>query len=189
MFLLITGLVLFWAAHALKIHAPSKRAELAARFGEGSVKGAATAALIGSVALMVVGYQSADFIAVWTPPGFLVHVNNLLMVVAILVFIAGSMKSWVRDKVRHPQLTGVKIWCLAHLLVNGDLASILLFGGMLAWAVVTMIAVNKRDGKPPRPAVGTPVGTVIHVVVALVLVVVVALAHNYFGVWPFAGGA
>lgn len=187
MALLVLGLVLFALAHGLKIHAPAARARFAGQMGEMPVKLAATVALIAATALIVLGYQQAPFINVWTPPAFLTHLNNLLMVVAIGVFVAGGIKGHVRHWIRHPQLTGVKIWALAHLVVNGDLASILLFGGILAWAVAAMIGVNKRDGKGPKPGPGTMKGNLIHLGVTLALVVGVGMAHNWLGVWPFAG--
>ncbi|MEM0922277.1 MAG: NnrU family protein [Pseudomonadota bacterium] len=187
MLLLATGILLFWLAHGLKIHAPRKRAQVSHKMGEGAVKGLVALALLGSVTLIVVGYQEADYIAVWYPPSYLTHVNNLLMVAAVALFIAGGFKSKLADALRHPQLAGVKVWALAHLLVNGDLASILLFGSMLAWAVVAMIGINKRDGKPPLVPQSTRARTLAHGVVSLVMVFAVALAHNYLGVWPFAG--
>ena len=187
MILMCVGIALFWIAHGLKIHAPAKRRELSASMGEGAVKGLVAVALLGSVVLMTVGYQQAAYIAVWTPQGFLTHINNLLMVIAIALFIAGGFKSKLADAVRHPQLAGVKTWAIAHLLVNGDLASILLFGSMLAWGVVAMIGINKRDGKGPRTAKGTLPRTIAHAVGTVVILIGVSLAHNYFGVWPFAG--
>lgn len=183
--LMIVGILLFWMAHALKIHAPAKRIALARSMGEGPVKGLTAVALLGAVALMSVGYQQADFSPIWSPPDWMRHVNNLLMLIAIACFTAGGIKSMLADKIRHPQLAGTKIWAFAHLLVNGDLASILLFGSLLAWAVITMIALNKRDGKPPMVAQGTMGRTLAHVVVTLAVFGGVAWLHGYLGVWPF----
>lgn len=187
MVLLVLGLALFALAHGLKIHAPSARARFVGQIGELPVRGAATAALLGATALMAIGYQQAPFVNVWTPPAFLTHVNNLLMVLAIASFTAGPIRGHVRHWIRHPQLTGVKIWAVAHLLVNGDLASIVLFGGLLGWAVAAMIGVNRRDGKGPKPGPGTLAGNLIHGGVTLLVLIGVGLAHNWLGVWPFAG--
>ncbi len=79
---------------------------------------------------MIVGYRAAPFAAVWTPPAWTVHLNNLLMLVAVAVFGMGMSKGRARAWLRHPMLTAVVIWAVAHLLVNGDLASILMFGGL-----------------------------------------------------------
>ena len=136
---------------------------------------------------MTMGYQDAPYIAVWTPPAFMIHLNNLLMLLAIFFFIAGNIPSVVRKKVRHPQLAAAKTWAIAHLLVNGDVASILLFGGILAWAVLALIGSNKRDGKGPIDKPANAMGLVIHVVATVVIFGVVALVHNWAGVSPFPG--
>lgn len=182
---LILGLALWTAAHGVKIHAPERRATLAASWGEAPVKIAAMVGVLASVALMVWGYQSAGWVNLWYPPAWTVHLNNLLMVIALAVYVAGAIPGHVRHWVRHPQLVGVKIWALAHLLVNGDLASVILFGGLLAWAVVALIAINKRDGKPPKPAAGPIWWDGLHLVLAVALLGAVGWVHNYLGVWPY----
>lgn len=184
---LIAGLVLWTLAHGIKIHFPAERAKLAGSVGDIALKGLIALVILGSVALMALGYQRADYIAVWSPPAWTVHLNNLLMVFAILVYTAGQIPGHVRAWIRHPQLTGMKIWAAAHLLVNGDLASIVLFGGLLAWAVTTMIGLNKRDGKGPKPKPGSWLADGAHLLLALVLVAAIGWVHNWFGYWPFAG--
>jgi uncharacterized membrane protein len=97
------------------------------------------------------------------------------------------MKTWITTKIRHPQLTAFKTWAVAHLLVNGDVASILLFGGLLAWAVVEVIAINRAEPAwtPPPPA---PVSKEIMAVVGAVVVTgIVGAIHGWLGVWPFGG--
>jgi len=187
--ILILGLALWWATHLLRILAPGPRAALDARIGAGPAKGVMALASLAAVALMVTGYQQAGFVNLWYPPAYLVHLNNLLMLIAIFVFISRDFRSGVRMRVRHPQLTGVKIWAVAHLLVNGDLASVVLFGGLLAWAVVAMIGTNRRDGRDwVRPAPATPKGWAFHVAAAIVVFVVVAMVHRWAGVSPLPGG-
>lgn len=185
MALLVAGLLLFVVAHGLKIHAPAARARLVGQIGEMPVKIGMTVALVLSVILMAKGYAMATPTILWTSPAWTVHLNNLLMLIAIGVFIAGKIPSVVRTKIRHPQLTAVKIWSLAHLLVNGDVPSLVLFGGMLAWAVAAMIGVNKRDGKGRKPTEHTLAGSAIHAGATLGVFVAVALAHNWLGVYPF----
>jgi uncharacterized membrane protein len=115
-----------------------------------------------------------------------VHLNNLLMLLAVFVIDARYFNSFVRHRLRHPMLTGVKIWALAHLLVNGDLASIVLFGGMLGWAVVAMIGSNRRDGEWQRPPAGDRAGLIKHVVFAAVIFAVIIGIHGpLLGVYPF----
>ncbi|MEL6996787.1 MAG: NnrU family protein [Pseudomonadota bacterium] len=187
MTLLILGLILWFATHLLAIKAPAARAGLTNAVGELPSKGIMAVLTLASVVLMVKGYQGADYIELWLAPPFLTHLNNLLMLVAIFVFIAGNMPSVIRNKIRHPQLAAAKIWALAHLLVNGDVASVILFGGILAWAVIALIGTNKRDGKPPLEKKATMLGLGIHAVVALVAYVVVGYIHMWAGIWPFGG--
>ncbi len=180
MIVLILGLALWWAAHLFKRLAPEARA----RMGNAG-KGGVAIALVVSVVLMVIGYRSADFIFVWSPPAFLTHVNNLLMVVAFYLFASSDFKTWITTKIRHPQLTGFKTWAVAHLLVNGDLAAIVLFGGLLAWAVVTVIILNRaaREWIPPKQA---PMRKEITTVIATIVVVGVVMGiHNWLGVQPW----
>lgn len=188
MTLLIIGLLAWFALHLFPVVASDARAGLLAKMGI-AYKGAFALATIGAVALMSMGYQQADYIDVWSPPAFLTHLNNLLMVLAVYLFIGGQFKNSAMQKVvRHPQLNGTKTWAIAHLLVNGDLASIILFGGLFAWAMAAMIATNKRDGKPPRDVEVTAIGSIIHVVAALVVTGLVIAAHWYLGgIWPLPG--
>ena len=98
---------------------------------------------------------------------------------------AKGAKAWPAYKLRHPQLVGFKIWALAHLLVNGDLASIILFGGLLAWAVGEVILINKAEPEwtaPERAGMATRVRLA---VITLVLYAVISAVHIWLGVWPF----
>ena len=148
-------------------------------------KGVMALIALAGIVLMVIGYRSAPYIEVWSPPRFLTHVNNLLMLAA--VFLLGVGTSWgvVRTKLRHPMLGAVKIWALAHLMVNGDLASIVLFGGMMAWAVVSLIMINKAEPVWVRPEVGPLRNDLIYGVAALLLFGVIAYIHTWLGVSPF----
>lgn len=189
MTLLIIGLLLWWGAHLFKRLAPDARQAMTDRMGEAS-KGVFAVVLVGSIVLMVIGYRGADFIDVWYPPTFMVHINNLLMIIAFYVFGASAAKPekvWLGTKVRHPQLGAVKIWAFAHLLVNGDLASIILFGGLLGWAVTEMIVINKAEGAWTPPAQAPAKKEVVLLVVTLVLVAITGAVHTYLGVPPFGG--
>ena len=180
MILMILGLILYSGSHLFKRLVPDRRAAMGDK-GKGIV---ALASLAGIV-LMAIGYRAAPYIDVWSPPRFLIHVNNLLMLVA--VFLLGVGYSWgvVRTKLRHPMLGAVKVWALAHLLVNGDLASIVLFGGMLAWAVVSLILINKAEPVWVRPDVGPVRNDLIYGVVSLLFFGVITYVHTWLGVSPF----
>lgn len=180
MTLLVLGVALWWGAHFFKRLAPEARA----RMGEGG-KGLVTALLILSIGLMYWGYGQAEGPVWWGRSSALVGINNLLMVLAVYFYAVSGSKTWLARKVRHPQLTGFKLWAVAHLLVNGDLPSFVLFGGLLAWAVVEVIVINRAqpDWVPPAPR---PVAKEFVAIGATVVVtVVVMLIHNWLGVQPW----
>ncbi|KIN71365.1 NnrU family protein [Sulfitobacter guttiformis] len=184
MTLLILGLILWIAAHYFKRLMPAQRAAIG-----NAGKGAIAIAIVASLALMIIGYRSAEIIDIWYPPAFLTGINNLAMIFALWVYgssAAKEAKAWPASKTRHPQLLAVKIWAAAHLLVNGDLASIILFGGMLAWAVGSVILINRAEPAWTAPA---PAGRATYIrlaVISLVMLVVISSIHILLGVNPFS---
>lgn len=181
MILTLTGLALWSGAHLFKRLAPGMRAGLGNR-----AMGVIALLLVLSVVLMVIGYRNWFSDQIWNPPSFLTHVNNLLMLLAVYLYAASGMKTAITRVVRHPQLTAVKTWAVAHLLVNGDLASIVLFGGLLAWAVVEVIVINRATPwvRNPPATPGKEIGAVLGAVVATGLI---AWVHTFFGLTPFGG--
>lgn len=176
---LLGGLGLFSAPHLLKRLAPDWRG----RQGEW-VKGVVSILLVLSIVLMSRGYQAADPVFLWPRWEPLVHLNNLLTLVAVYLFVTSNAGGPVSGRMRHPQLTAVKVWAVAHLLVNGDLASVILFGGLLAWAVAEVIVINRQTEWAPvegRPWAREGVA----VVIALVAYAAIAWVHIYLGVNPF----
>jgi len=180
MILIILGVLLWSGAHLFNRFAPDARAKLGNK-GRGIV----AALSILAIVLMVVGYRSADGPVFWGRSAAMVGINNLLMVFAIYLFASSGAKTWITSKIKNPQLTAVKVWALAHLLVNGALEDILLFGGMMAWAVVTVI-VLKRSGVVPAPYV--PVAAkkeITAAVMAVVVTIVVMGIHAALGATPW----
>lgn len=178
--LLVLGVALWSGAHLWKRLAPAHRAG----FGDKG-KGLVTLLLLAAVALMVLGYRGAPFVHLWSPPGFLVHVNNLLMLLAFYLFAASGLKTLATRTIRHPQLTGFKTWAVAHLLVNGDLASLILFGGLLAWAVVSVVLINRAQPVWAGPEQSSPGREAGAVVGALAATAAVGWIHTWLGYWPF----
>lgn len=181
--MLIGGLVLWSAAHLWKRLARAHREKM----GDAG-RGIAAVLILASVGLMIFGYRWAEFVTVWSPPGFMIHINNLLMLIAMYVYLSAMAAPglWIA-RIKHPQLAGFKIWTLAHLLVNGDLASILLFGGLLAWAVVNLIVINKQSGPWVRPETAPVKSELAMIGVGLIGFAVVAGLHVAAGKWPFPG--
>lgn len=178
--LLIAGVALWSGAHYWKRLAPTSRESLGDK-GKGIVAGL----LVLSIILMVIGYRGAWGPVWWGRSGALVGINNLLMILAFYLYASSGAKTWITTKVKNPQLTGFKIWAVAHLLVNGDLASFVLFGGLLAWAVGQVI-ILKRMGPAWTPPPPVPAKKEITAVVATIVVtVVVMLIHWALGVTPW----
>ena len=175
MILYLLGLVIFLGVHLVPT-VPAFHADLRMRFGENPYKiGFSLISLIGLV-LIVVGFGEVRGASwnheLWTPPVWMKHVVFLLMIPAFILLVAAYVPSRIRTATKHPMLAAVKIWALAHLLANGDIASIILFGSFLAWAVYDRISVKKRGALGPlgakRGGIG---GDVVAVVVGLVLYV------------------
>lgn len=178
MILMILGLALWSAGHLFPICAPGARAAAVDRLGEGPYKGLFALVALIAVVLMVAGYRQAEFVNLWFPPAWTVHLNNLLMLIAVFLLGAKHARSSARHYVRHPMLAGVVLWAVAHLMVNGDLASLLLFGGLLAWAVVAMLGSNARDGAWVRPPKGDAPGLIRHLAITLVVFAVILGIHG-----------
>lgn len=154
MLVLILGLLIFLGIHSVRIFAPDIRARRIAGGGIGQWKGIYTVVSIIGIVLIVYGYGMARATGpvLYEPPVFTRHINLLLMAFAF-VFLAASQLPAGRIKaaLKHPMLVAVKIWAVGHLLANGDLASILLFGTFLAWAVLDRISVKRRGDHGPKP--------------------------------------
>lgn len=185
--LLAGGLALWSAAHLLRRVRPDLRARLGdAANPKDPSKGIFAVAIVAALLMMIYGYQWTPFITVWFPPVWTVHVTNLLMVLALHLYGAGATKIRVAQRIRHPQLIAFKTWALAHLLVNGDLASLVLFGGLLAWAVVEVVQINRAEGKTwTPPAWAGPGREVVHAGLTAALFGLVAFIHTWLGVYPF----
>jgi uncharacterized membrane protein len=155
---MILGLVLFLGVHTLTTQR-ALRARLIAASGEPLYKiGYALVSLLGLV-LMVWGfadYRATGWIDVWHPPKVLKHITVALMLPAVILVVASYLRGRIYTTLKHPMLAGVKLWAAAHLLANGDLGSIILFGSFLAWAVFDRISLKHRSdaGAPPIPVGG-----------------------------------
>ncbi|MFT3972295.1 MAG: NnrU family protein [Amaricoccus sp.] len=186
MTVLFIGLLIWTAAHLFKPLMPAARARLAAGLGDGPSRGVMAAFIALGLALMVIGFRTAPVESIWFPPSWTVHINNLLMLVAVALLGLGHSKSRARSWVRDPMLTGVIVWAGAHLLVNGDVASILLFGWMGVWAIVEMVLARRKPAGPV-PA-GSLAGDIRLGVITLVVFAVIVAIHTWLGYPPFPQG-
>lgn len=181
MTLLILGLALWYLSHLMRRLAPGLRAAL------GDMPGKALITLLSFLALylMIKGFRTADVVVLWNPPAFLTHLNNLLMLIAVFLVNLGYSRGVLRTKIRHPMLNATKTWATAHLLVNGDLASVVLFGGLFIWALADMILINRQEPAWKRPVAGPVRNDVIYGVLSLGLYLAIGWIHTQLGYWPF----
>lgn len=177
---LIVGVALWSYAHLMKRVSPGLRA----RLGDGAGKGLVSVLSLLAVAAMVYGYARADVTVLWEPPTILRHINNALMVVAVVLVNLGYSRGVMRTKMRHSMLTSVKVWALAHLLVNGDLASVILFGGILAWAVADVVLINRTEPAWVPPKAGPWRNDVIYMGVSAVVFGAIVWIHTWVGYPP-----
>ncbi|MBT8459082.1 MAG: NnrU family protein [Boseongicola sp.] len=186
MILLIFGLLLWSFAHFFKRLAPPGRAAMQDKMGDAS-KGVIAILLVISIVLMVIGYRSAPADFLWGRSVATTGINNLLMLAAVALFGLGSSKSRLRKKMRHPMLTGVVVWSASHLLVNGDTASIVLFGGLAIWAVAEMILINRAEPDYTPYDGGSAAGDIRLGIITLVIYSIIAGIHTWLGYFPFGG--
>jgi uncharacterized membrane protein len=147
MIILILGLIIFIGAHSFTM-AREPRAQAIARLGEGAYKGLYSLVSLLGLVLIIWGfgaYRAEGYIQVWNPPVWTRHLALLLVWPAFVAFAAAYLPGRIKGALKHPMLAGLKIWALAHLLANGDLGSMLLFAGLLAWAVAARISTKRRD--------------------------------------------
>jgi uncharacterized membrane protein len=175
---LVLGLVLFFAAHVfITLRAP--RAAVIARIGEWPYK--ALMGLVSLIGLVLIfygfgQYRASQWVEVWSPPRWTFYITQILMWPASIAVVAAYSRGNIWRTLKHPMLVGVKTWAVAHLIANGDLGSIVLFGSFLAWAVYDRITLKRRSdpGAPP-----IPVGGHRHDVIALVIGTVLYLALGF----------
>lgn len=179
---LILGVALWTGAHLFKRIAPERRTAMGDKG-----KGLVAVLLVGSIVLMVLGYRATPYIEIWPNQPAFVHINNLLMVIALYLFSPAPKRGKLLAGMRHPQLIGFKVWAVAHLLVNGDVASLILFGGLLAWAVASVIVINRSTPQwSPREG-GAITMDGLFIAASVVLLVVIGYIHSWLGPWPFPG--
>jgi uncharacterized membrane protein len=146
--MLIAGLVVFLGVHALRVWGEGLRSALVLRLGPMGFKLAYSLVSLGGFYLLIVGYGQARLepIPLWTPPRGMAHATLALMWLSMVLLAAAEIpRNAIKARLRHPMVLGVKVWALAHILANGTLHDVLLFGGFLVWAVLSFRAARQRD--------------------------------------------
>jgi|SRR5690242_1055758 len=177
--ILVLGLLVFLGAHVF-VSLRGVRADVIARIGLHVYRGVFALVSLAGLVLIVWGYgqyRAHEWIQLWSPPGFMRHITIGLMLFATIFIVAAFIPSHIKTRLKHPMLASVKTWAFAHLLSNGDLGSILLFGAFLAWGVFARIAAKRRGDLGPQTA---PAGWGNDVLVVVVgIVVYLALGYAF----------
>jgi uncharacterized membrane protein len=188
MAVLIAGLVIFLGMHSIAIVSPGFRARAVARLGDGGWKGLYALVSIAGFVLIVWGFGLAreNPVVLYTPPVWMRHVTFLFMLPVFPLLLAAYLPGRIKTATKHPMLAAVKFWAFAHLLSNGTLADVLLFGGFLAWAVLDRISLKRRPPQRISTAPARAINDVLAVVIGLALYgFFIGWAHlRLFGVSP-----
>lgn len=180
MLVLVLGLLLFLGAHSTRIVAEPWRTRMVAKLGAGGWKGAYTLVSIVGFVLIVWGYGLARHqpVALWSPPVAMRHIAALLTLVSFVLLAATYVpRNGIKARIGHPMVVGVKVWAFAHLLANGTLADVLLFGAFFVWAVLSFRAARQRDRASGALRVAG------HLAATLTTVVVGVVAWAVFAFW------
>jgi uncharacterized membrane protein len=186
MSLLIAGLLIFTIAHLLPAVSPGMRSQLVEKLGENAYRGVFSVVIVVSIVIMVFGWKAATPTMMYAPPVGGGAVISALVFFAFVLFVTSKAPTNYRRFTRHPQMMAVILWSVAHLLVNGDSRSVVLFGGLGIWAVAEIILCNKRDGAWRKPDVVPFSADMIVAVVAGVAFGAIFFLHRaLFGVLPY----
>jgi uncharacterized membrane protein len=180
MAMLILGLIIWVAVHLFPSVAPARRQRLVVQLGNGPYQGIFSLLLIAGLLLIVFGWRNTAPVHLYSPLAELRHPAMLLVVIGFILMVASSFPTRIKQVIRHPQLTGVLLWAVAHLLLNGDSRSVLVFTTLSTWSALSMLTINRRDGAWTKPA--APAGwasEIAIVVIGLTGAAVVIHFHEY----------
>ena len=177
--LLIAGLLVWALVHFTPSLAAPLRQKLITQLGEKAYKLLFTVLMFTALALIIFGWRSTLPSHLYQLPGFTRHIAMLLVLIAFVLFGASNYPTRIKQFIRHPQLTGVMVWAFAHLVLNGDSRSVLLFGSMGLWAILEIVLINRREGEWVKQPVPSWARETRGLAISLVVFVVVVLLHPY----------
>jgi len=185
---LVLGILIWSGVHFIPSIGQSLKAKLTQSIGENGYKGAFALSVLAGLALIVFGWRSTDPSALYYPPAWTAPVATVLMIVSFVLFGAANMATRIKQFLRHPQLTGLVLWSVAHLIANGDTRSLVLFGGLGLWALVEMRLINAREGEWVKPEAPTMAVELRGLAISLVIFAAAFFLHPYFAGVPIMPG-
>ena len=179
MYLLILGLAMWSLIHLFPSFAKDARENIINKLGIGPYKGLFALLIVSSVILIVFGWRSIEPVDVYLPQSWGRYVTYLLVLLTFILFVAARRKTNIKRFLRHPQLSGLVLWGIAHLFANGDNRSLILFSGLTIWAVLEMLMINRREGEWKRPELISVKYDVITFIGGCVFYAILLMAHPY----------
>jgi uncharacterized membrane protein len=166
-------------AHLFPAMAPFKRKRLIVKIGLIPYKISFALIIILSIALMVFGWRSIIPMHLYQLPELTHYITLLLVLISFILFVAAQVKTNIKRVLRHPQLTALVLWSIGHVLVNGDIRSLVLFLGLLLWAKIQVITTNKRDGKRELPDKVNIKNDIFTVIGGVTVFIIMIFVHPY----------
>ena len=182
--LIIAGLIIWSLVHLVPSVAQPLKLKIKGKLGENGYKLIFTVLILASLALIVFGWRSTVPTTLYVLPLYTRHIAMFLVLIGFILFGASNYPTRIKSVVRHPQLTGVIVWAAAHLLLNGDSRSLVLFGGLGVWALLEIILINRREGDWVKPAAPGWARELRGLVISLVVFVVIVMIHPYIAGMP-----
>lgn len=179
MFLLVLGIVIWAATHLLPSAAPALRARLVATFGINRYKLFFTLAILLSLGLIIVGWRSIEPEWLYTPSAGSRPIAMVIVLLAFLIMGAYKQRGRINRLIRHPQLTGVGVWAVGHLIANGEVRSVVLFSGMLLWTAASIGLINRREGIWQKPAYGGLKDDIKTIIAGVTMYAVLLFIHRW----------
>jgi len=178
--LLICGILLFGLAHLFPAACPGAHQTVIGKIGRNPYRGIFALIILAALILIVIGWRSSSVAIVYSPPEWGYLAAQVLMYPALFLFISARANSNIKRIIRHPQLTSVALWGVAHLLANGESRAALLFGGLAVWALGEIFFINRRDGAWRKPAAAPYSADIKVAVIAVAVYAALAFGHGYF---------
>ncbi|MBN4075102.1 MAG: NnrU protein [SAR86 cluster bacterium] len=184
MILLIIGLTLWFGVHLIPSLAIPFRERLITALGEKSYKIIFAVLIVGSIVAMVFGWRSIDPVNIYVLPEWSRPITLLLVLITFILFSAAHSTTNIRRIIRHPQLTGLALWSIGHLISNGDNRSLILFGTLGVWAIVEIYLISRREGVWVKPESALIKSELLMLSKGLVMFAVFLFAHPYISGVP-----
>jgi uncharacterized membrane protein len=180
MIMIYAGLLLWIGIHLFPSIAPATKQRILARVGDTAYQGMFAVLILAGLLLIIFGWRGTVPTQVYAPAMGMRHLGMLIATLGILLFVASNFPSRIKRLIRHPQLTGVLLWSLAHLAMNGDSRSLTVFGALAAWSIISMFTINRRDGAWAKPTRVMGWGMeLVMVVIGLVATMLILRFHQH----------